>query len=95
MQKEKCQTLMTIDFMSSEESQASSGSDRDLEAERSSTAGQEVSRKLVRRPLPWRSEEASQVLASLDRKYDRKQIIKGEIAQGHRVSIYQETTNRR
>lgn len=85
-QKEKCQTLMTIHLMSSENSgsQASSGSDREA-----STAGHDQGaavRKLVRHPLPWRSEEASQVLASLDRKYARKQTDKGKMMTLPRVT---------
>ena len=69
--KKKARTIMKTEYMSSEQSQDSS----DTETEEG-LAGN-TSRKLLYRQLRWRSEEATDIMRSLDRKYARRQTPQG------------------
>ena len=66
--KERARQVMTVDYMSSEESTVSS--EDEIEAG--------DGRKLVCRTLPWRSEEATGLMQALDRKYLRRQTPQGQ-----------------
>uniref|UniRef100_A0A1X7VF75 Uncharacterized protein n=1 Tax=Amphimedon queenslandica TaxID=400682 RepID=A0A1X7VF75_AMPQE len=60
-EKEKYSSIMTLDFISSEESASDS----------------EDCRTFVIRPLPWISEEVKSIMASLDRKSQRRRSERG------------------
>ena len=66
--------------MSAEESQASSDN-----ASGDEQLSDHEQRKLVCRPLPWRSAKAKKVLAALDKKYKRRQSEKGRLMTVPRV----------
>ena len=73
--KERAREIMKVDYISSEESTTSSGD----ELEEGS------GRKLVCRPLPWRSEEATGLMKALDRKYQRRQTLQGQAMTCERI----------
>lgn len=77
--KTKTTEILKVDYMSSEDSDSISSGDE------LATAEARRPRKLLCRPLPWRSEEATAVLRSLDRKYGRRQTAQGRQMTAERV----------
>ena len=76
--KRKLEEVLSIDYMSPEESVNESNSDEDHE-------GQERMTKLVVKRFEWRSDELSRELKSLDRKANR---VRGE--RGKRMMVKRE-----
>lgn len=64
---------MTLDLMSSEDSCSEDANSSDEEASEVRRGLSVKTSKLIRRPLPWRSTEATNYLMSLDRKCSRRQ----------------------
>lgn len=76
--KEEIRAVLKADFMSSDESEVDTGS-----AEHQDSSGSEdesdhqhqqksVKKKLIRKKLPWRSQELQSIIESLDRKLERR-----------------------
>lgn len=64
-EKERTLRILTLNFISSEETGADSGSGR--------SGDENMTDKIfLSRPLPWRSQEANNVMDSLDRKILRR-----------------------
>ncbi|XP_062503019.1 uncharacterized protein LOC134179987 [Corticium candelabrum] len=73
--KKEVLEALELELMSLEESESNSTSDCDFEQQgpREQVEKRKRGKAMTTRPIPWRSEQATSIFTSLDRKYGRRQ----------------------
>ena len=73
--KDKFSAVMTLEYMSSEHAASSSSDSDNAEQSEGEASNPKV---LLKQSLPWRSDEAHQLMASLDRRIRKRRGQKGQ-----------------